>query len=55
MHLLEPNTMLMCVTLKETLTATRILKGKMGSQEEKPDQLTRNHGKDTAGLKKKKN
>lgn len=53
MHLLETNTVLMRMTLKETfVTATRILKEAMGSQEERPDQLSRKHGRDTAGLKK---
>lgn len=55
MHLLETNTVLMCMTLKETfVTATRMLKETVGSQEERPDQLARKHGRDTAGLKKNK-
>lgn len=36
------------------VTATRILKETVGSQEERPDQLARKHGRDTAGLKKNK-
>lgn len=39
-----------CDVKRNSLTATRILKGGVGSQEKRPDLVTRNHEKDTGAM-----
>lgn len=39
-----------CDIKRNSLTATRILKGEVGSQEKRPDLVIRNHEKDTGAM-----